>query len=348
MTSAEVNEAACAIAAKVRAARGCLVAGGLTTTGLYKPGRDCKGEVQEVYKRNLATLVSGGVDFIILEFFRNVTELEWAVEVCLGSGLPVGAMLCMGPGGELGGASVEQCAVRIARAGASLVGVNCLFDPQICLTMMERMKSALEDAGLASSTYLMAQPMGWRAPDATSWGHSALPEFPFSLEPRQITRWEARKWAREAYNLGIRYIGGCCGFEPYHIRAMAEELAVERGGVLPEASQKSDHDLAIHAGLEGRGLARYNNKYMYVHCTSTRTSTRTCTIACTSTSCQVQEQGLPGLVDELAAVDRSSSLDSDGASRWFLDQACSPLWGNTGLNRWFCFSFSCLLGITQF
>ena len=28
----------------------------------------------------------------------------------------------------------------------------------------------------------------------------------------------AKRWAREAYNLGIRYIGGCCGFEPYHIR----------------------------------------------------------------------------------------------------------------------------------
>ena len=79
------------------------------------------------------------------------------------------------------------------------------------------------------------------------------------MEPRQITRWEARKWAREAYNLGIRYIGGCCGFEPYHIRAMAEELAVERGR-LPEASKKSDHDLSIHADLEGKGLARYRNK----------------------------------------------------------------------------------------
>jgi len=259
VTNEEVNEAACAIAARVRAAKGCFVAGGLTTTGLYKPGRDCKREVQEVYKRNLATLVSGGVDFIILEFFRYLTELEWAVEVCLDSGLPVGAMLCMEPAGELGGTSVEQCAVRIAKAGASLVGVNCLFDPQVCLGMMERMKAALEDAGLISTTHLMAQPMGWRAPDASSWGHSALPEFPFSLEPRQITRWEARKWVREAYNLGVRYIGGCCGFEPYHIRAMAEELALERGR-LPEASQKSDHDLKIHAGLEARGLARYRNK----------------------------------------------------------------------------------------
>merc|ERR1712130_616753 len=50
-----------------------------------------------------------------------------------------------------------------------------------------------------------------------------------------------------------------CGFEPYHIRAMAEELADVRGG-LPEASSKSDHDLAIHRNLEEKGLKRYKNK----------------------------------------------------------------------------------------
>ena len=60
------------------------------------------------------------------------------------------------------------------------------------------------------------------------------------MEPRQITRWEAAKYARMAYDLGIRYIGGCCGFEAYHIRAMAEELSEERSGHLPEASSKSD------------------------------------------------------------------------------------------------------------
>ena len=50
---------------------------------------------------------------------------------------------------------------------------------------------------------------------------------------------KAAKYARAAYNLGIRYIGGCCGFEPYHIRAIAEELKDERGW-LPEASAKSE------------------------------------------------------------------------------------------------------------
>ena len=45
---------------------------------------------------------------------------------------------------------------------------------------------------------------------------------------------------REAWNLGVRYIGGCCGFEAYHIRAVAEELLPERGGQKALASEKHD------------------------------------------------------------------------------------------------------------
>merc|ERR1719157_351051 len=105
---------------------------------------------------------------------------------------------------------------------------------------------------------LMSQPLGYRDPDAGHFGWVDLPEFPYAIEPRQITRIEAMKYARAAYDLGIRYIGGCCGFEPYHIRAMAEELADIRGK-LPEASQYSDHNLDIHKKLESK-LSRYANK----------------------------------------------------------------------------------------
>ena len=34
------------------------------------------------------------------------------------------------------------------------------------------------------------------------------------------------KYARRAYDMGVRYIGGCCGFQPYHIRAIAEEVGL--------------------------------------------------------------------------------------------------------------------------
>ena len=62
---------------------------------------------------------------------------------------------------------------------------------------------------------------------------------PSALEPRICTRWDMHKFARDAFSMGVRYIGGCCGFEPYHIRAIAEELAEERGKV-PTGSEKHD------------------------------------------------------------------------------------------------------------
>lgn len=70
--------------------------------------------------------------------------------------------------------------------------------------------------------------------------------LPSGLEPRILTRWDMHKYAREAYNAGIRFIGGCCGFEPYHIRALAEELGPERG-FLPTGSEKHGN---WGAGLE--------------------------------------------------------------------------------------------------
>ena len=51
------------------------------------------------------------------------------------------------------------------------------------------------------------------------------------------TRFDVHRYARAAYDLGVRYLGGCCGFEPYHIRAIAEEMAEVRGK-LPPASDK--------------------------------------------------------------------------------------------------------------
>ena len=47
---------------------------------------------------------------------------------------------------------------RMAKAGAQLVGVNCLFDPNILLDVMSDMKQSLELFNL--HPYLMVQPLG--------------------------------------------------------------------------------------------------------------------------------------------------------------------------------------------
>ena len=63
------------------------------------------------------------------------------------------------------------------RAGADIVGVNCHFDPFVCLETMKRMKAGLDGAGL--KPHLMVQPLAYLTPDASKQGFIDLPEFPF-------------------------------------------------------------------------------------------------------------------------------------------------------------------------
>uniref|UniRef100_A0A6I8NPA9 Betaine--homocysteine S-methyltransferase n=1 Tax=Ornithorhynchus anatinus TaxID=9258 RepID=A0A6I8NPA9_ORNAN len=230
----KVNEAACDIARQVADEGDALVAGGVSQTPSYL---SCKSEteVKKIFRQQLEVFTKKNVDFLIAEYFEHVEEAVWAVEALKESGKPVAATMCIGPEGDLHGIPPGECAVRLVKAGASIVGVNCHFDPTTSLKTVKLMKEGLERAKLKA--HLMAQPLAYHTPDCGKQGFIDLPEFPFGLEPRVTTRWDIQKYAREAYELGVRYIGGCCGFEPYHVRAIAEELAPERG-FLPPASDK--------------------------------------------------------------------------------------------------------------
>ena len=92
----------------------------------------------------------------------------------------------LGPNGDEDGVPLGQCAIRMAKAGADLVGLNCYFDPFIMLECIKVMKEALDGQDL--KPFLMSQPLGFQDPDAGEQGWNSLPEYPYTLEPRQITR----------------------------------------------------------------------------------------------------------------------------------------------------------------
>ncbi|XP_057686997.1 betaine--homocysteine S-methyltransferase 1-like isoform X2 [Corythoichthys intestinalis] len=234
LSGAQINEAACDLAREVAGEGDALVAGGVSQTPAYM---SCESEahVKTIFKKQLEVFTKKNVDFLIVEYFEHVEEAVWAVEVLKTSGKPVAATLCMGPEGDMNGVSPGECAVRLVKAGAQIVGVNCHFDPMTCVKAVKLMKEGVEKAGLKA--HYMVQPLAYHTPDCNHKGFIDLPEFPFAMEPRALTRWDVHRYAREAYDAGIRFIGGCCGFEPYHIRAVAEELAQERG-MLPPASEK--------------------------------------------------------------------------------------------------------------
>lgn len=231
-TCKSINEAACDIARKVaNEGTNVMVAGGISQTPTYL-SQGTKAEVQACFDDQLKVFTGKGVDFLIAEYYEHIEECEWAIESCLKTGLPVAANMCIGPEGDLHGNSVEECTRRMVEAGAHIVGVNCHFDPFVSLDAMKKVKAQLvkmdrfEDG--PNKVHMMVQPLGYMTPDANKQGFIDLPEFPFALEPRVCTRFEMQAFARQAHELGIGYIGGCCGFEPYHIRAVSEELAQER------------------------------------------------------------------------------------------------------------------------
>lgn len=254
-TGNDINNAACKIAREVADEGDALVAGGISQTPSYLSNKG-KAAVQAEFRKQVQVFVSNQVDFLICEYFEHIEEMEWAIEVCKETSLPVAASMCIGFEGDLHDVPAGECAVRMAKAGADVVGVNCHFDPFKSLETIAMMKKALEAQNL--KPYLMTQPLGFHAPDAGKQGFIDLPEFPFALEPRVCTRWDMMRYAREAYELGVRYIGGCCGFESYHIRAVSEELAKERGK-MPESSKKHEpwgEGLKMHTKPWVRARAR--------------------------------------------------------------------------------------------
>jgi len=233
-TCAGVNTAACDLAHKVADEGGALVAGGLSETPTYLSGYG-KEATQAEFRKQVKVFKANKVDFLIAEYFEYIEEMEWAIEVCKESGIPVVASMCIGPEGDCRGVPCGECGLRMARAGADVVGINCHFDPFVTLEGLRLMKKAMDEAGIKK--HMIAQPLAFHTPDAKRQGFIDLPEFPFGLEPRICTRWDMHRYAREAYELGVRFIGGCCGFEPYHVRAIAEELVKERG-ITPPACEK--------------------------------------------------------------------------------------------------------------
>jgi len=263
----KINAEGCRLARKAADEYGGLVAGGICQTPSYLSGAS-KEVVQEEFRKQCRAFKANGVDFLIAEYYEHLTEMEWAIETAKEFEVPVVATMAMNAYGDLHNTDAGECARVMAGAGADLVGINCHFDPFVSLECMYTMKVALEESGHMQNPdfHLAVQPLAYWTPEcATAEGKQGfidLPEFPFALEPRLMTRWEIQKFARQAWDLGIRYIGGCCGFEAYHVRAMVEELEEERGGKVGISSTKHERwggGLTMHTKPWVR--ARASKKY---------------------------------------------------------------------------------------
>jgi betaine-homocysteine S-methyltransferase len=203
---------------------GALVAGNVCNTWAYDPG-DPKTHraVRAMYTEQLTWAAEEGVDFVISETNDYLGEALIALEVISGLGLPAVVTLASTQSAQTrdGYDYVEACRV-LAGHGAAVVGLNCDRGPVTMLPLIARIREAVDCA-------VAAQPVPYRTTEASPTMQSLTAEgvrrvFPLALEPFSCTRFEMAEFAGAARDLGVGYVGICCGAGPHHVRAMAEAL----------------------------------------------------------------------------------------------------------------------------
>ncbi len=247
----EINRNAVRIAREVASEGDALVAGNLSLTWAYLPEDPSSVDhVRELFDRQLQDqLDAGPPDFWIGETFSYLGEALLFVDRAKATGLPAMVTMSFEQVEPLSyeGDTPAECAKRLRDAGADIVGVNCLNGPEQQLPIAVQMREALDDG------YVAAQPVAYRTsagkPDFT---HG--PNFPYELDPMQLSRREMAAFARDAADAGVNYIGSCCGSVQAHVRAMAKVLgkvaSAEREWKSPEGRAMSAYEYREHTETE--------------------------------------------------------------------------------------------------
>ncbi len=239
-----LNRQALSIAARVARETGTLVAGNLCNTNVYEPGATAERAVRSAFAEQVMWAAEAGVDFVIAETFSWVGEALLALEAIRAAGLPAVVTFAVHREGTLRDEiSPADACRRAEQAGADVVGLNCIRGPLTMLPLLAPIRAAVSCPVAALPVpyrTTAAQPSMQALRDPARGGAQA---FPTALDPFTCTRHELGDFATAALELGVRYLGICCGAGPHHVRAVAEAAGKE-----PPASRYSP-DMSKHSFL---------------------------------------------------------------------------------------------------
>ncbi len=208
----EINLAGARLAREAAKSFDVWVAGSVGPLGVrIEPlGKTSFEEARTAFREQIAALVEGGVDLLILETFGYVEELHQAILAArdVNPKIPLVALVTIDEDGNcLDGSTPESFTPRIESWGADVMGCNCSVGPVAMLDVIERVR------GLTSLP-LATQP------------NAGMPR---SVEGRNIYLCSPEymaSYARKFVAAGVRLVGGCCGTTPEHIRVMKSALRV--------------------------------------------------------------------------------------------------------------------------
>jgi len=187
-------------------------------------------QVVDAYLEQIAGLVEGGVDILLIETIFDTLNAKAALFAVAeyGAGLPVmvsGTITDLS-GRTLTGQTVEAFLNSVSHYPLLSVGLNCALGPK-------EMRPYIEELSKLAPCHVSTYPNAG-LPDPLS--PTGFPETAESLAP------QLREWAEEGW---LNMVGGCCGTTPEHIAAIRRAVT----GLPPRAIPPRETTLRL-SGLE--------------------------------------------------------------------------------------------------
>ena len=160
------------------------------------------------FRRQVVGLLEGGVDGFVLETFADLSEIDCALQaVRAETDLPVVAQMTVGQDAKTAyGTDTRQIATALDDSGADVIGLNCSVGPAIML-------DAIEEMADATAHPLAAQP------------NAGLPRTVRDRKIYLASPEYMAQYARRMIDVGVRFVGGCCGTTPDHVRKMRDAVS---------------------------------------------------------------------------------------------------------------------------
>lgn len=161
-------------------------------------------DAKSAFAEQIKGLVDGGVDLIILETFSLAEELEQGIRAVreLQKDIPVIAQVTLNAEGNLlSGEPLEHFVEVISKYHVDVIGLNCSEGPRLMLEALERLRKLTPLPISIQPNAGLPQNIGGRNLYMTS------PEY-------------MAEYAKRFIQTGATIVGGCCGTNPTHIKAI--------------------------------------------------------------------------------------------------------------------------------
>lgn len=221
----KLNRDALRIAREVADEYGKLMAGNISNTPLYVPNDPVVSQtIYDMYKEQIVWAVQGGADYIIGETHSSFGEAEIALKAIKEHGQGLQAAITMTayfPDKLTDEIPVTEACRRLEAQGAAVVGINCARGPDTMLPLVKEIQKVCKCP-------VAALPVPYRCTEKMKTFYSLTDPntgknvYPADLDCVQCSRNDIRRFAEQAKEAGIQYIGLCCGNSPHLTREVAE------------------------------------------------------------------------------------------------------------------------------